>query len=141
MSLTCAVIFLFSKNASLFSNDLTAQVCDTSNAIKQLQIFANNFCSVNSFHLKGAQKGGQYSSFTYRPFTLEGNFAFVQGVHELLLQSKDHYIEVFPAVPQSWKDVSFNSLRAEGAFLMSAKKENTVTTQVKVFAEKEACCV
>ncbi|CAN5616953.1 hypothetical protein BH10BAC2_BH10BAC2_06530 [soil metagenome] len=110
-----------------------AQQADS--AVKQLQIFANNFCSINSFHLNGDQKGGEYSSFTYRPFTLEGNFAFAQGVHELLLQSKHNYIEVFPALPKCWKDVSFNSLRAEGAFLISAKKENGVAAEVKVFTE------
>ncbi|MEP6845266.1 MAG: glycoside hydrolase family 95-like protein, partial [Panacibacter sp.] len=115
---------------------LYARAKQADSAVKQLQIFANNFCSINSFHLNGDQKGGQYSSFTYRPFTLEGNFAFAQGVHELLLQSKDHYIEVFPAVPKNWKEVSFISLRAEGAFLISAKKENGVPTEVKVFAEK-----
>ena len=30
----------------------------------------------------------------------------------------------------------FNSLRAEGAFLISAKKENAVPTEVKVFSEQ-----
>ncbi len=51
-------------------------------------------------------------------FTLEGNFAaFAQGVQELLLQSREGYIEVFPVVPASWQDVSFNGLRSEGAFL------------------------
>ncbi|MEP7317413.1 MAG: glycoside hydrolase family 95-like protein, partial [Panacibacter sp.] len=112
-----------------------ARAHQADSAVKQLQIFANNFCSINSFHLNGDQKGGQYSSFTYRPFTLEGNFAFAQGVHELLLQSKTGYIEIFPAVPQNWSNVSFNSLRAQGAFLISAKKENGVATAVKVFAE------
>ena len=68
--------------------------------------------------------------------TLEGNFAFAQGVHELLLQSFNGHIEVFPAIPESWKDVSFNTLRAEGAFLISAKKENGVITSVKITAEK-----
>ncbi len=115
---------------------LYARAKQADSAVKQLQVFANNFCSINSFHLNGDQKGGQYSSFTYRPFTLEGNFAFAQGVHELLLQSKAGYIEVFPAVPQSWNNVSFNSLRSEGAFLISAKKENGVSTQVKVFSEQ-----
>lgn len=113
-----------------------ARAKQADSAVKQLQIFAGNFCSVNSFHLNGDQKGGQYSNFTYRPFTLEGNFAFAQGVHELLLQSKENYIEVFPAVPKEWKDVSFNSLRAQGAFIISAKKEKAVATQVKVFSEK-----
>lgn len=113
-----------------------ARAKEADSAAKQLKIFANNFCSSNSFHLNGDQRGGEYSDFTYRPFTLEGNFAFAQGVHEMLLQSKNNYIEVFPAVPQSWMNVSFTKLRAEGAFLISAKKENGVATEVKIFSEK-----
>ncbi len=101
-----------------------------------MQIFASNFCSPNSFHLNGDQKGGQHSNFTYRPFTLEGNFAFAQGVNELLLQSRGGYIEVFPAVPSEWKDVSFKDLRAEGAFLISAVQTNGVAEKVKVYAEQ-----
>ena len=100
-----------------------------------LQIFASNFCSPNSFHLNGDQKGGQYSNFTYRPFTLEGNFAFAQGVHELLIQSHKGYIEVFPAVPESWIDVSFNTLRTEGAFLVSARKVKGIIDQIIMTAE------
>ncbi|HRO70914.1 MAG TPA: hypothetical protein PK951_11055 [Chitinophagaceae bacterium] len=105
-------------------------------AVSQLQIFASNFCSPNSFHLNGDQKGGEYSSFTYRPFTLEGNFAFARGIHELLLQSRHGYIEIFPAIPAEWKDVSFKNLRAEGAFLVSADKENAVPSQVIITAEQ-----
>ena len=105
-------------------------------AVRQLQIFASNFCSPNSFHLNGDQKGGQYSSFTYRPFTLEGNFAFAQGIHELLLQSRNGHIEVFPAIPTTWRNVSFKTLRAEGAFLVSAKMENAVISEVTVTAER-----
>ncbi|WP_276500800.1 glycosyl hydrolase family 95 catalytic domain-containing protein [Terrimonas pollutisoli] len=105
-------------------------------AVKQLQIFASNFCSPNSFHLNGDQRGGQYSSFTYRPFTLEGNFAFAQGIHELLLQTRNGVIEIFPSVPASWKDVSFKTLRAEGAFLVSADKENAVPSQATITAEQ-----
>jgi alpha-L-fucosidase 2 len=114
---------------------LYARAKEADNAVKQLQIFAGNFCSSNSFHLNGDQKGGQYSSFTYRPFTLEGNFAFAQGVHELLIQDHDDVIEIFSAVPESWKNVSFKTLRAQGAFLVSAKKENGIAQEVKVFSE------
>ena len=114
---------------------LYARAKEAANAVKQLQIFASNFCSSNSFHLNGDQKGGQYSSFTYRPFTLEGNFAFAQAVHELLLQCHKGYIEVFPAVPDSWKNVSFNTLRTEGAFLVSGKKENEMVKEVRIKSE------
>jgi alpha-L-fucosidase 2 len=111
-----------------------ARAQEADNAVKHLQIFANNFCSSNSFHLNGDQKGGQYSSYTYRPFTLEGNFAFAQGVHELLLQSHKGFIEVFPAVPISWKNVSFTTLRTEGAFLVSARKTNGVAEELKIIS-------
>ncbi len=100
-----------------------------------LKRFATNFVSSNSFHLNGDQKGGQYSDATYRPFTLEGNFAFAQGIHEMLMQSHKDFIEVFPAIPKEWKNVSFKTLRAEGAFLISAKKENGVTMEVKIRSE------
>jgi alpha-L-fucosidase 2 len=97
-----------------------------------LKRFATNFVSPNSFHLNGDQKGAQFSNFTYRPFTLEGNFAFAQGIHEMLLQSHNDFIEVFPALPKEWKNVSFKTLRTEGAFLVSAKKESGVPTEVKI---------
>ena len=100
-----------------------------------LKRFATNFVSSNSFHLNGDQKGGQYADATYRPFTLEGNFAFAQGIHEMLLQSHKSFIEVFPAVPKEWKNVSFKTLRTEGAFLISAKKENGVAMEVKIRSE------
>ncbi|OPB91228.1 glycosyl hydrolase family 95 catalytic domain-containing protein [Elizabethkingia ursingii] len=115
---------------------LYARAYQAEKAVKQLQIFASNFCSPNSFHLNGDQKGGQYSGFTYRPFTLEGNFAFAQGVHELLLQSRQGYIEVFPAIPKDWKNVSFTNLRVEGAVLVSGKIENEKLITVKLFSEK-----
>jgi alpha-L-fucosidase 2 len=104
-------------------------------AAANLKKFATNFVSSNSFHLNGDQKGGQYSDFTYRPFTLEGNFAFAQGIHEMLLQSHKDFIEVFPAIPKEWKNVSFKTLRAEGAFLISAKKENGAAMEVKIRSE------
>jgi alpha-L-fucosidase 2 len=86
--------------------------------------------------LNGDQKGGQYSDFTYRPFTLEGNFAFAQGVHEMLLQSYSGVLEIFPAVPEQWKNISFKNLRAEGAFLISAQKANGVVEEIKIVSDK-----
>jgi len=122
--------YSFSWAASIY-----ARAKEADNAARMLEIFTSNFCSPNSFHLNGDQKGGQYSSLTYRPFTLEGNFAFAQAIHEMLLQSYNGYIEIFPAVPAAWKNVSFHHLRTEGAFLISAKKENGVTDEIVVTAE------
>jgi alpha-glucosidase (family GH31 glycosyl hydrolase) len=122
--------YSFSWMASLYARAYKAD-----SAVKQLRIFASNFCSPNSFHLNGDQKGGQYSSFTYRPFTLEGNFAFAEGIQELLLQSRDGYLQVLPAIPEEWKDLSFEHLRGEGAFLVSAKRIGGLDRSVTVFSE------
>jgi alpha-L-fucosidase 2 len=127
--------YSFSWAASLY-----ARAKEGDSAAKELKIFASNFCSPNSFHLNGDQKGGQYSNFTYRPFTLEGNFAFAQGLNEMLLQSYSGVIEIFPAVPESWKNISFYNLRAEGAFLISAKKENGITVNVSIRSVQGGIC-
>lgn len=122
--------YSFSWMASLYARGYQAD-----KALRQLQIFASNFCSPNSFHLNGDQRGGQHSNFTYRPFTLEGNFAFAQGVNELLLQSRDGYIEVFPSLPTQWMECSFKDLRTEGAFLVSANYKDGKTAKIVVLAE------
>jgi alpha-L-fucosidase 2 len=122
--------FSFSWAASLY-----AKAKEGDSAASMLKKFATNFVSTNSFHLNGDQRGGQFSNFTYRPFTLEGNFAFAQGVHEMLIQSNNGYIEIFPALPTNWNKASFKTLRTEGAFLVSASLENGFTKEVIITAE------
>ncbi|MCO5947539.1 glycoside hydrolase family 95 protein [Mucilaginibacter flavidus] len=114
---------------------MKARAKDGAGAANALGIFAKAFCSVNSFHLNGDQTKSGLSKFTYRPFTLEGNFAFASGLQEMLLQSYAGFIEVFPAVTDSWKDISFKTLRAEGAFLVSAKKLGGQVDEVKIMSE------
>ena len=98
--------------------------------------FATSFCSTNSFHLNGDQTKSGKSNFTYRPFTLEGNFAYAAGIQEMLLQSYAGQIEVFPAIPQKWTQASFNNLRAEGAFLVSSKKIKGSVASIEILSEK-----
>jgi alpha-L-fucosidase 2 len=116
--------------------NLAARARDGEKAERALQIFSEAFCLRNGFHCNGDQSGKGYSSFRYRPFTLEGNFAAAAGLQEMLLQSYSGTIRVFPALPASWKDASFKTLRAEGAFLVSARRKDGVTQQVEILAEK-----
>ena len=116
--------------------NLKARAKDGDGAVKALTIFSKAFCSGNSFHLNGDQTKSGLSKFTYRPFTLEGNFAFASGVQEMLMQSFAGYIDLFPALPDTWKDVSFTSLRAEGAFLVSAVRKGGKLHSVVVKSEK-----
>jgi len=116
--------------------NIKARAFDGEGAAKALQTFAEGFCLKNSFHVNGDQSGKGYSKFTYRPFTLEGNFAFAAGLQEMLIQSHTGIIRVFPAIPEDWKDVSFENLRTIGAFLVSAKMENGELKEVMVKSEK-----
>ncbi len=115
---------------------LAARARDGEKAERALQIFSEAFCLRNGFHCNGDQSGQGYSNFRYRPFTLEGNFAAAAGLQEMLLQSYSGTIRVFPAIPARWKDVSFKTLRAEGAFLVSAERQDGTTQRVEIVAEK-----
>jgi hypothetical protein len=117
-----------------WQGNLKARAKDGAGAAKALQIFAQAFCSPNSFHLNGDQTKSGYSSFQYKPFTLEGNFAFAAGIQEMLLQSYAGFIELMPAIPEQWKDVSFQSLRTEGAFLVDAKKQHGLLSYIRITA-------
>ncbi len=105
-------------------------------AAAALRTFATCFCLPNSFHANGDQSGTGKSKFTYRPFTLEGNFACASGIQEMLLQSQGGLIRVFPAVPDAWKEASFSNLRGEGAFLVSATRRSGRLDSGVVTSEK-----
>ena len=132
-SLWCGYSFSWLAN-------IAARARDGEKAEKALEIFSTAFCLRSSFHCNGDQSGKGYSNFRYRPFTLEGNFAAAAGLQEMLLQSYSGTVRVFPAIPTSWKDVSFNTLRAEGAFLVSAERREGLTRRVEIIAETKGMC-
>lgn len=115
---------------------LAARARDGEKAERALEVFSTAFCLRNSFHCNGDQSGKGYSDFRYRPFTLEGNFAAAAGLQEMLLQSYSGTIRIFPAVPAGWKDASFKTLRAQGAFLVSAERKGGLTRSVEIVAER-----
>jgi len=116
--------------------NIKARAFDGKGAAEALRIFAADFCLKNSFHVNGDQSGTGKSKFTYRPFTLEGNFAFASGLQEMLIQSHTGVVHIFPAIPGEWKDVSFDKLRTEGAFLVSSEMKAGQVVNVTVLSEK-----
>lgn len=116
--------------------NMLARAFEGEKAADALRTFASCFCLPNTFHVNGDQSGTGKSKFTYRPFTLEGNFAFASGLQEMLLQSHTGVIRVFPAVPATWQDISFGNLRAVGAFLVSAERKGGKVVSLKVYCER-----
>lgn len=63
---------------------------------------------------------------------IETPLAFARTLQEMLLTSHGDLIRVFPGVPTAWGDVAFADLRTEGAFLISAKREQGTTSWVRI---------
>jgi alpha-L-fucosidase 2 len=60
-------------------------------------------------------------------------------INEMLLQSYEGMIRLFPAWPAE-RDASFYNLRTYGAFLVSASKKGDVVQNVKIVSEKGRTC-
>ena len=119
-----------------WEGNLYARAFEGEKAAEALRVFAECFCLKNSFHANGDQCKAGHSTFTYRPFTLEGNFAFASGIQEMLIQSHTGVVKLFPAIPADWKDLSFTKLRTYGAFLVSAEMKNGAVSNIEIIAEK-----
>ena len=66
----------------------------------------------------------------------ETPMAMANSLLEMLLQSKDKVIKVFPSIPDDWENVSFKDLRTEGALLVSANRRKGSTTFIRIKSEK-----
>jgi hypothetical protein len=62
------------------------------------------------------------------------------GINEMLLQSHSDTIQIFPALPSSWKDVGFVHLRARPGVLVSARRTAGVMRWV-VLSASQVCRV
>ncbi|MDH3719443.1 MAG: dienelactone hydrolase, partial [Planctomycetota bacterium] len=72
---------------------------------------------------------------------IESPLSFATSIHDMLLQSWGGKIRIFPATPEKWADVAYHHLRAQGAFLVSAKKEDGVTQFVTIESLRGSPCV
>lgn len=109
-------------------------------AKKHLDCFADHLISPNGFHLNGDYKNTGLTNYHYRPFTLEGNFAYNAAVNEMLLRESEGELRFFSALPQAWKEekVAFYGFRARGNLKISAEKQrNRVEVTIENFADKE----
>lgn len=115
---------------------MRARVGQGDKALENLKDYMD--CTLrNGFHVNGPQTRKELSDFKMRAFTLEGNFAASQAVHEMLLQSWGGRIRIFPAVPEEWADASFHHLRTEGGFIVDAERRNNKTVKVTIIATSD----
>lgn len=98
---------------------------------------------LNEFLDKGFVKPN--TMYTEAGPVIETPLSGAASIHEIVLQSWSMqpfgtHIRVFPAVPDEWKDVSFDKLLAQGAFEVSAVRRDGKTKFVAIKSLAGAPC-
>lgn len=107
-------------------------------AAESLHNLVHNFSLPNSFHVNGDMSGNGVSQLTMREVSIEGNFVFAAALQNMLLQSRPGGVNVFPAIPLDWKNVSFSNLRGVGGLLVSASMTDGRLSYLKVKLDENA---
>lgn len=80
---------------------------------------------------------------THPPFQIDGNYGGTAGIAEMLLQSCNGWIYPLPALPDAWKDGSFQGLVARGNYSVSVwwkeKKIQTLELTARVGGTVKIC--
>ena len=109
-------------------------------AWQMLDLYANAFIAPNTFHVNGDPRRYGLSMWNYEPMTLEAGLGAAAAIMEMLLQSHNECIRLFPSIPIRWHDAYFENLRAEGAFVVTAKLEDDQVLFVRILSEAGRAC-
>ena len=66
------------------------------------------------------------------PFQIDGNFAMVSAIAEMLIQSQSKKIVLLPALPKKWSSGKFHGLRARGGYTVCAEWNDAQITYYKI---------
>lgn len=92
---------------------------------------------LSDFLKRHAEPGGLYAEAGP---CFETPLAFATSLLEMLIQSDDGRIRIFPALPASWENASFSKLAAEGAFEVDAVRSRGKLQSVRIRSLKGNEC-
>lgn len=101
------------------SSSMFSLLGDGAMAEQRLQDFFTDKILPNTFYAEGSP-------------VIETPPAAARSIEDMLIQSWGDTIKVFPAIPSKWEDLAFADLRTEGAFLVSASRQNGKTSFVAI---------
>jgi hypothetical protein len=109
---------------------IAAYMGDGDRALKLMNIFCDKYLKPNTF----------YTELWGWP-VIETPLSGARTLQEMVLQSHAKCINVFPAVPAKWENVTFRDLRTEGAFLVSAVRAEGKTKWIRIQSLAGEPCV
>lgn len=115
--------FSFTQASSMY-----AAVGDGDNALRYLQGLWGGSLRYNTLYREAGP-------------VIETPLSAARCIQDMLLQSWGGKIRLFPALPSLWQDIAIRDMRAEGAFLISALRENGKTQFVRIRSLKGEACV
>lgn len=99
---------------------MRAMLREGNKALKHLDNLMNGFVQPNTMYHEDGNP------------VLETPPSAATAMLEMLLQSHDGYIEFFPAVPDRWQNICFDSLRCEGGFEAGAEYKGGSLAWIKI---------
>ncbi len=92
---------------------------------------------------KKGEGGGLYPNLfdAHPPFQIDGNFGYVAGINEMLIQSYSDKIVVLPALPTGWKDGSLVNIRLRGGRRASVEWKNGQLVKLVLSGPSSSVCI
>lgn len=92
--------------------------------------------------IKNLFRDGIYPNLwdAHPPFQIDGNFGYTSGVNEMMMQSNMGYINILPAIPDTWADGSVDGIVARGNFELKIDWADGKVTAVQILSNNGGTC-
>lgn len=128
---------------------LAARVGHTEGAINWLHYWRDNFVNEGRGTLHNANNGGHsviggpvWGKYTVESrigevMQLDAGFGALTALFDLMVRQDIHGLHVLPFLSLNWKNMSFERVRAEGGFIVSAEVIDGFTSTIEIEATRD----